>query len=144
MAGAVTPITAAEEVSAVSDAAASDAAQAKIHIQKALHLFSDRDAPDYANSVKEISAVESACQHVLGQKVTAGEGLKKIKDALGLHPALADGFSKLYGFTSDAGGIRHASHSGSMQVTEAEARYFLVSCSAFVNYLIVKHLDAGS
>jgi len=145
VAGEVAPVTAPEELHSIDAAAQSSASEASGHIQKALRLFSDRADPDYANSVKEsISAVESACQHVLGQKVTAGDGLKKLKEALELHPALAEGFSKLYGFTSDAGGVRHASRPESAPVGEAEARYFLVTCSAFVNYLLVKHLESAA
>jgi len=50
---------------------------------------------------------------------------------------LAKGYNKIYGWTSDEGGIRHAlSDKGDVEITLADARYMLVSCSAFVNYLI--------
>ena len=42
----------------------------------------------------------------------------------------------LYGFTNDANGIRHAGDIGGPSSTFEEAKYMLVSCSAFVNYLI--------
>jgi hypothetical protein len=107
----VAPIADAQQMRAVGEAATGPVEAINKHLNNALRLLSDRATPDYVNSVKEsITAVESACQHVLGKKVTAGEGLKKLKDELNLHPALADGFSKLYGFTSTAGGIRHANH----------------------------------
>ena len=47
---------------------------------------------------------------------------------------LEGGFLKLYGYTNDSDGIRHAMLEES-QLTQADAVYFLVSCSAFVNYL---------
>ena len=59
-----------------------------------------------------------------------------------LHPALKRSFDSLYGYTSDAGGIRHAM-SGEPAITSDDARFMLVSCSAFVNYLISKASNAG-
>ena len=41
---------------------------------------------------------------------------------------------KLYGYTSDEGGIRHAMLD-EPNLTSADARYFLLSCTSFVNYL---------
>lgn len=52
-----------------------------------------------------------------------------------LHNAFKQGVIKLYGWTSDAGGIRHALIEAP-EVDEADARFMLVSCSAVVNYLI--------
>jgi hypothetical protein len=59
-----------------------------------------------------------------------------------LHPALAEGLSKLYGWTSDAEGIRHALMD-EPSLSFAEAKYMLVSCSAFVNYLTAKAADGA-
>ena len=59
-----------------------------------------------------------------------------------MHTDLKKGFKDLYGWTSDSDGIRHALME--MPTVDAEdARYMLVSCSAFVNYLIVKADKAG-
>ena len=52
-----------------------------------------------------------------------------------IHPALKTAFEKLYGYTSDANGIRHANGIGEGNSTFAEAKYMLISCSAFINYL---------
>lgn len=41
----------------------------------------------------------------------------------------------MYGYTSDTDGIRHDFGNDS-QVYFEEAKYMLVSCSAFMNYLI--------
>ena len=57
-----------------------------------------------------------------------------------LHQALKKAFSALYGYTSDADGIRHALLDEST-LTKADARFMLISCSAFVNYL--KELSDG-
>ena len=42
--------------------------------------------------------------------------------------------SNLYGYTNDADGIRHAMLE-QPNLTAADAKYFLISCTAFVNYL---------
>ena len=49
---------------------------------------------------------------------------------------MKEAFGKLYGYTSDANGIRHAGDIGGPSSTFEEAKFMLVSCSAFINYLI--------
>ena len=66
-------------------------------------------------------------------KATLGDALKLMKDKI--HPAMKGAFEKLYGYTSDANGIRHANGLGEGNSTFEEAKYMLISCSAFVNYL---------
>ena len=115
----------------------------KIHINKALALYSDRKKPDYENSIKEsISAVESLCCIITGatgSQATLGSTLKKLEKDGGvvIHGALKTAFEKLYGYTSDSGGIRHGSIEF-VNVASEDAKYMLVSCSAFVNYLTEK------
>ncbi|WGS63939.1 hypothetical protein [Marinitoga aeolica] len=51
---------------------------------------------------------------------------------------------KLYGYTSDEKGIRHALLEGeSTNISFDEAKFMLVSCSAYVNYLIEKVSKIG-
>ncbi len=45
--------------------------------------------------------------------------------------------SQPYGYTSQADGIWHALM-GEANITQADARYFLMTCSAFVNLLKTK------
>ena len=47
----------------------------------------------------------------------------------GLHAALKNGFSSIYGYTSDEGGIRHAMIDDNPCDFD-DAKYMLVSCSA--------------
>lgn len=99
--------------------------------------MNNRETPDYRNSIKEsISAVESLAKVLSGSdKATLGEALKEIEKNGKLHSALKSAFSSLYGYTNDAEGIRHALLDES-SLTKADARFMLVSCSSFVNYLI--------
>jgi HPt (histidine-containing phosphotransfer) domain-containing protein len=63
-------------------------------------------------------------------------------EVLGIHHALKKGFSLIYGYTSDEGGIRHAMI-GENKCDFDDAKYMLVSCSAFLNYLAGKASKAG-
>ena len=87
------------------------------------------------NSIKEsISTVESMCQIITGNNnASLGKALEKLKGKI--HPALNTAFEKLYGYASNSNGIRHANGLGEGDSTFEEAKYMLVSCSAFVNYL---------
>lgn len=112
----------------------------RIHLQKALEHLANRAKPDYRNSIKEsISAVESIACELSGKKdATLGEALKTLEREGKLHRALKSGFSSIYGYTSDADGIRHAIMTES-NIDADDAKYFLVSCAAFINYLKSKH-----
>ncbi|GKW14757.1 hypothetical protein PEC301937_07070 [Pectobacterium carotovorum subsp. carotovorum] len=138
-------ITDNHEIEAVEDAIGSGSQSTKFHLQRALGLLSDRKEPDYRNSIKEsISAVESACKAISGdEKGTLGKSLKQIETSIGLHPSLKNAFSNLYGYTSDSGGIRHALTDESEHPSFADAKFMLVACSAFCNFLWTKIAEKG-
>jgi AbiJ N-terminal domain 4 len=127
-------IVSPSDIAAVEEAISPHSLISK-HLERALELLTDRTRPDMRNSIKEsISAVEAWARHVTGsQSATLGEALNEIKRKQGVHPALIEGFRRIYGYTSDQGGIRHALSEGS-EVRFAEAKLMLVMCSAFVNY----------
>ncbi len=80
-----------------------------------------------------------AYQIVTGQPgATLGQGLKHLEqNGVTLHSALREAFNKLYGYTNDAEGIRHALLEAST-LTFDDAKFMLVCCSAFVNFLTAK------
>lgn len=121
-------------------------AAARGHLERSLALLSDRDNPDYANSVKEsISAVESVSKSIVGKpRATLTAALDKMKSSpdITLHKALLTGWGNLYGYVSDTKGIRHGA-SNDDKVTQHEARYWLVTCSAFVSLLVKEAMAAG-
>jgi len=139
IAGRFSPIVDPSESQSVSDAVSDSFHEVGEHLRSALALLSDRLRPDYRNSIKEsISAVEAAARILSGKpQATLGDALTYLEKSGALHGALKGAFSKLYGYTSDADGIRH-SLMGESDLTQADARYFLVVCSAFVNLLKVK------
>lgn len=144
----LTPISDPVEVAAVLDALETSASHglrgAHEHIRTAVSLLGKKPEPDYRNATKEaISAVESVAKLISGaDNSTLDPALKRLAETAGIHGALRAGFSKIYGFTSDDDGIRHAILDAPT-VGFAEAKYMVVSCSAFVNYLIGKADDAA-
>lgn len=133
----IVPITDENEIDSIEDAMDTQYESINNHLSKAVSLLSDRQNPDYENSIKEsISAVEAMCVSILGKDATLGASLKQLeKDGVIIHPSLKSAFEKLYGYTSDAKGIRHAGNIGGASSTFEEAKFMLVSCSAFINYL---------
>lgn len=145
----LTPITNEEEIKAIERAMFDTSKNPLTHIQKHIHTalekLADRKNPDYRNSIKEsISAVEAMARIIVGKpKATLGEALKILDGKIDVHPALKAGFEKIYGYTSDESGIRHAMLDDARQIDFADAKYMMVSCSAFINYLIMKSDKAG-
>nr|WP_256833249.1 hypothetical protein [Pseudomonas oleovorans] len=139
VAGKITEISSSDEISEIENALAQSTPYYGVrqHLSSAIAMLSDRTNPDYRNSIKEsISAVESLCKTVSGQeKATLGAALKALEKQGVMHPALKSAFSSLYGYTNDADGIRHALMEESI-LTSADARFMLISCSAFINYVI--------
>jgi hypothetical protein len=143
--GVITPITSEIEINEI-ESAISNARFGSQHLSTALELLAKKSNPDYRNSIKEsISAVESISKQLAGQR--NGElknALNVLETKLGvkLHGALKEGFLKIYGYTSDDNGIRHGlTEEGNLDFEDA--KFMLVACSAFVNYLVLKSEKAG-
>src|SRR5262249_55817209 len=139
--GKLAPITNEIEMRELEQAASQKNRFAPVaeHVRTSLDLYSKKPQPDYRNSIKEsISAVESAANIIIGLNATLGDAIKLIDRRHSLHPSFKEGILKLYGYTSDEGGIRH-SLTEVTNIDEADARYMLVSCSAFANYLISRY-----
>ena len=142
----ITPVDSNAEseaiVGALSDS--ESIAGARHALDRAVELLADRQTPDYPNSIKEsISAVEAVVKKVTGPSDDLGAGLKKLEDAgLTIHPALKGAWLKMYGWASADDGIRH----GGIEAADADqalAKYALVTCSAFVSYLIEEGRKVG-
>lgn len=138
----IIPITNESEIDEIEQVLKSPFEVVSIHIEKSMKLLSDKENPDYPNSIKEsISAIEALCKIITEKKkITLGQALKKLEkdDKLNLHPALSKAFQNIYGYTSDASGIRHAL-SDKEEILLEDANFMLIACSAFANYLIEKY-----
>ena len=140
------PITDKNEIESIEDACNNEFEGTRAHIKKAVGFIADREHKDYKNCIKEsILAVESICSIIVGnEKATLGQAIKRLEDnGLVIHTALKNAFSNLYGYTSDEGGIRHSEGMFESDVTFEEAKFMLVSCSAFVNYLTANYGKVG-
>lgn len=143
--GQITQITSKEEINEIEGALNTPLASIQEHLKSSLELLSNKKEPDYRNSIKEsISAVEAICRLISKKdKVTLGDALNEIEKSkkIDLHPALKGAFSKLYGYTNDEEGVRH-SLLEKENIDFEDAKFMLVSCSAFINYLIIKSSKA--
>ena len=142
VAGKLAPISSEQEKLAIEGAISQTSnsySTTSAHLRQAIDLLARRPTPDYRNSIKEsISAVEALCAIVTGDpKATLGQALKTFDTQAKLHGGLRSAFEKLYGYTSDANGIRHALMEES-NLEQEDAVFMLVACSAFVSYLIAK------
>ncbi|MDX1920906.1 MAG: hypothetical protein SFU25_09265 [Candidatus Caenarcaniphilales bacterium] len=136
----ISPITSQVEINEIEEALPKADDLYKVssdHIERALELLSDKTNFDYRNSIKEsISAVESICALLNEQKKpNLDEALKLLKDST--HGNFRSAIRQLYSWTSDDNGIRHPLMDES-NLTYEEAKFMLVVCSAFVNYLKAK------
>ena len=132
----VIEITSQNEIAEIEEALL-QTSNIKSHLSEALKLLSNRPNPDYRNSIKEsISAVEALCREITGEN-TLGPALKALdKKGLAIPTFLKSGFEKLYYYTNDSKtGIRHALMDASDAPSFEEAKFMLVACSAFVNYI---------
>lgn len=141
--GEIAPITNEGEIETIEQSTNTAFESVNQHMQKALNFYADIKEPDYENSIKEsISAVEAMCCIITGMSganSSLGKTIKKLKEnGIHIHSSMENAFSSLYGYTSDEDGIRHGGIDFKNAPAE-DAKYMLISCSAFVNYLIEKY-----
>lgn len=115
-----------------------------MHLNSALTLLVNKENPDYRNSIKEsISAVEAICSSISEKEnASLGEALSILDKTKKIHPAQKKAFLALYGYTSDANGIRHNLKDTDDELFYDDAKFMLVSCTAFINFLQSKHLKS--
>ena len=100
------------------------------------------NAEQYADSIVDsIHAVESVACTICPESKTLGAALKSLgKAGILKHPALKQAFEKLYGYTNDEQGIRHAlTEQDAPDVGLDEAIFMFGACASFAAYLAQKH-----
>lgn len=134
----IAPLINNTEIKEIETAQENPRSNVQTHINTALGFLSDRQNPDYRNSIKEsISAVEALCREITGES-TLDKALPALaKKGVEIPNMLRKSFEHFYHFTNDKNGIRHALMDEE-QIGFEEAKYMLVLCSAFVNYLQAK------
>lgn len=133
----VVDITSDEEIKCIETVQNESKDNVRIHIDSAINFYSDKQNPDYRNSIKEsITAVEAVCRELTGED-DLNKALKNLNTkGVPIHERFKDGIRSFYNFTNQPDtGIRHALMEDGYNPSKAEAYFMLVSCSAFVNYL---------
>ena len=108
---------------------------AETHLRKGAELINQSD---WSGSIREsIHSVESIARILAPDSAsTLAPALKSLEERKHVHPALKDAFSKLYGYTSDEDGIRHALMDSSDSPSgRDEAVFMLGACASFASYL---------
>ena len=140
----ISPISDIVEVESINDTLVDSYNTVREHILKANAFLSDRDNPDYQNSIKEsLSSLETLGQIVTGINgagATLGKMLKQLETEKIISGAMKSAYSALYGFASEGKGIRHSSVNGT-EVGFEEAKYILVISTAFINFVMAKKKD---
>ena len=115
-------------------------AGAKTHLHDAVEAINEQR---YADAVREsIHAVESVARTIdPNASKTLGPALTSLEKAGVLnHPSLREGFKRLYGYTSDKQGIRHALlEEGAADVDLDDAVFMFSTCASFAAYLVNRH-----
>ena len=115
-------------------------AGAKAHFHSAAKAVNEKR---YADAVREsIHAVESVARTIdPNAGSTLGPALDSLEKAGVLnHRALKEAFSKLYGYTNDENGIRHALlEEGAAAVDLDDAVFMFGACASFAAYLVNRH-----
>jgi len=139
----VVPITNEHELNEVSEACKTGQKAIDNHMKRAVEKFSNRETKDYSNTIKEaISAVEAAANIInVSEGKSLGDALNKLEKKGKIQENLKAAFQQLYSYTNDEHtGIRHGMASNpEYPPTFADAKFMLVACSAFINYLLQRN-----
>lgn len=131
--GEVVPISDDTEIKAVEESFSNPSTDSRNAMAKALECLAKKPEHDSAGAFRHaISAVELLANQLTG-KNTLPISMKEIKDKVGMHSALSDGLSKIYGYSSDS--VRHGEKED-RPIPYEEAKFLVVTCAAYINFLI--------
>lgn len=136
---AVTEVEAEAISGALRELQAASLEGAVEHLRQAAECFNQAD---WSGAIREsIHSVESIARLLdPGAAKTLGPALESLEQQGRLHPALKQGFSNLYGYTSDEQGIRHALiDEPESPAGRDEALFMLGACASFASYLWRRH-----
>lgn len=136
----IVPISNAQEIETIEDAINNPSSTDGVpyYLNCALGKLSERPRADCRNAIKEaIQAVESMAKSIVGDKYnTLGKALTELKRRESVPNLLIESWEKLNGFSNySSSGIRHSDAHAPNEPDLALAKYMIVACSAFINYL---------
>lgn len=143
--GYLVPITSENEIQEIENSLVNTVRSNSIfqHLEKSIRFLSDKEKPDYENSIKEsISAIEALLRVITRKdKATLNDALLELEKKGKIHSQLKLSYSALYNYSSDKGGVRHANKENDTESTFSEAKYILVISSAFINLMLPLYLE---
>ena len=112
------------------------------HLQRAAELMNGGKWRESAH--ESISAVESVGLSLGVRGSTLAAVLKRLRSnpAWRIHPAFLAALDKLYAYTSDEQGVRHAAVDDQEHVGREEAQFMMGVCAASCSYLLGKQRHA--
>ena len=143
--GKFVPDLSCEEAEEVQMACAGTFTGAQGHMENAVAAFAARERPNYAHTVKEaVSAVESIVKELTGKeemrsglRQLAKDGiLPKDRNPKGKAPFLVEALDGYWAYANKTS--RHGLKSGESPPDADTARFLLVTCAAFVNYMTAR------
>ncbi len=139
--GLLEPITNNEEIASIEDTCKNLLDGVKNHINKALQCFAQKPTPDYNNTAKEAySALECIVKDIaeVNKNVNFSNALNTLGSKHGLDSQLKALIQNINRYAND--NARHANNAHEVkELTHAEAKFILISCSSAVNYLTEKY-----
>jgi len=135
--GIVTPLIDKEQIKEIEKALnpPDKFAPVREHIKNALKHLSDKKEPDYEGSIREsVHAVESLAKIITGKDKSLSGLIQSLTET---HYNLREGFKELYNWSSK--NLRHGKSGKELPAGFEEVIYMMVTCSAFVNYVIAKY-----
>ena len=139
----ITPITNPTEIEEIEKVIEIVPEHVEKSIKKSLELFSKKPTPDYNNAIKEIiTAVEALCCTIVAESGedadTLGKAVNKLSSCgIVLNEHLKTAIKELYKYTCNEDGKRHGGTTF-VESSAEDARFMIVTCSAIINYLMVK------
>jgi hypothetical protein len=128
-----------EQSASIETALSSPFSSARTHFEKAFGAWNRRPECEPGDVIREsIHGVEATCRELCGdQNADLGKALATLDKRYQFHPVLRQAIEKLYAWTGDASGVRHAEKATERgKPGKAEARLALVICSSVANYLV--------
>jgi len=127
------PITDQVEIDEVEEAQKTSLETVNDHMKKAIQAFSDRENHRYGTAVVEaVHALETLAKYKTREK---NGSLGTLVKKMNLPKSLENSIGALYGFSSEEAG-RHAAKDKVIDVDFDTAKFVIVTCSAFVNYIL--------
>lgn len=133
----ICPISNELERQEIENAFSTNYDKVNLHITKALDLLSNRDKPDYHNSIKESAMAIEALGNITGNGGVY-TNIKKIIDPTQSisNKLLFKSIEDFIHFVNEEPGIRHDNNNGVNDITFDEAKFCLVIASGIINYLL--------